>query len=58
MFSFYVDSSFTALMQPKFYLLSSVGNAIVVICMNNLLTQILQHYQIGCISKALHIYGF
>ena len=43
-------------MQPKFYLLSSVGNAIVVICTNSLLIQVLQHYQISRISKALHAY--
>ena len=56
-FSFFVDTStFTALMQPKFYLLSSVGNAIVVICTNSLLIQVLQHYQISRISKALHAY--
>ena len=56
-FSFFVDTStFTALMQPKFYLLSSVGNAIVVICTNSLLIQVLQHYQISRISKALHVY--
>ena len=56
-FSFLVDTStFTALMQPKFYLLSSVGNAIVVICTNSLLIQVLQHYQISRISKALHAY--
>lgn len=56
-FSFFVNTStFTALMQPKFYLMSSVGNAIVVICTNSLLIQILQHYQISRISKALHVY--
>lgn len=56
-FSIFVNSStYAVLMQPKSYLLSSVGNAIVVICTNSLFIQILQHCQISRISKILHLY--
>lgn len=56
-FSIFANSStYTVLMQPKSYLLSSVGNAIVVICTNSLFIQVLQHCQISRISKILHLY--
>lgn len=56
-FSFFVNgSTYAVLMHPKSYLLSSVGNAIVVICTNSLFIQILQHCQVSGISKILHLY--
>lgn len=56
-FSIFADSStYAVLMQPKSYLLSSVGNAIVVICTNSLFIQVLQQCQISRISKILHLY--
>lgn len=56
-FSIFVNSSaYTVLIQPKSYLLSSVGNAIVVICTNSLFIQALLQCQISSISKILHLY--
>lgn len=49
-------STYDSLQSPKLFLLSSIGNIIVILCTYKLLIQILLRYQISYVSKILHIY--
>lgn len=44
------------LQSPKYYLFSSIGNAITILCTYRLIIQILQHCQISKVSKILNAY--
>lgn len=56
-FSTFLESNtYDTLWNPKYYLLSSIGNIIIILCTNRLVIQVLQHCQINKASKTLHIY--
>lgn len=47
---------YETLQNPKYYLLSSIGNAITILCTYRLIIQVLQHCQISKVSKILNAY--
>lgn len=47
---------YETLQNPKYYLLSSIGNAITILCTYRLIIQILEHCQISKVSKILNAY--
>lgn len=47
---------YETLQNPKYYLLSSIGNAITILCTYRLIIQILQRCQVSKASKILHFY--
>lgn len=54
--TFLRSSTYDILADPKYFLVSGIGNAIIILCTYKLVIQILQHCQITVISKLLHVY--
>lgn len=50
------DSAYIALQNPKFFFVSGIGNALLILCTSNLLIQIIIRCQISKVSKCLHLY--
>lgn len=51
-----LKSIYNALLEPKLYLISGLANALVMLCTNNMLIQLILRCQISKVSKALYTY--
>ena len=54
--TFSLNNIYDALLKPQLYLISGVANALVMICTNNMLIQIILRCQINKTSKVYNIY--
>ena len=50
------SSTYNTITNPKYFLVSGIGNAVIILCTYKLVIQILQHCQINTISRILHFY--
>lgn len=50
------SSTYNTLQNPKYFLLSAIGNAIVILCTNRLIIEVLLRCRISKLAKILHIY--
>lgn len=51
-----LSSIYDTLSEPKFYLISGLANALVILCTNNILIQLILRCRISKISRALYTY--
>lgn len=49
-------STYLALQDPEFFLVSGVGNAVLILCTSSLIIQVIMRCQISKVSKCLHLY--
>lgn len=50
------SSTYNTITNPKYFWVSGIGNAVIILCTYKLVIQILQHCQINTISRILHFY--
>lgn len=50
------NSTYDVLANPKYFLVSGIGNSIIILCTYKLVIQLLQRCQISAMSKILHVY--